>query len=64
MGYFCSAFSPVSFACGALQETGCKGRAIPMDRLDNMAVRYIEERLLDPDRLEKLLGSVDWLPRP
>jgi len=35
-----------------------------MDRLDNMAVRYIEERLLDPDRLEKLLGSVDWLPRP
>ncbi len=31
-----------------------------MDTLDNMAVRYIEERLLDPDRLEKLLGSVDW----
>lgn len=39
-------------------ETGCKGRAIPMDKLDNMVVRHIEERLLDPVRLEKLLGSV------
>lgn len=39
-------------------ETGCKGRAIPMDKLDNMVVSHIEERLLDPDRLEKLLGSV------
>ncbi len=39
-------------------ETGCKGRAIPMDKLDNMVVSHIEERLLDPSRLEKLLGSV------
>jgi site-specific DNA recombinase len=39
-------------------ETGCKGRAIPMDKLDNMVVGHIEERLLDPDRLENLLGSV------
>lgn len=39
-------------------ETGCKGRAIPMDKLDNMVVRHIEQRLLDPVRLEKLLGSV------
>ena len=39
-------------------ETGCKGRAIPMDKLDNMVVSHIEDRLLDPDRLEKLLGSV------
>ena len=39
-------------------ETGCKGRAIPMDKLDTMVVSHIEDRLLDPDRLEKLLGSV------
>lgn len=39
-------------------ETGCKGRAIPMDRLDKMIVSHIEDRLLDPDRLEDLLGSV------
>ncbi len=39
-------------------EAGCKGRAIPMDKLDNIIVDHIEERLLDPARLEKLLGSV------
>jgi site-specific DNA recombinase len=39
-------------------ETGCKGRAIPMDKLDNMVVSHIEERLLDPNRLETLLGSI------
>ncbi len=39
-------------------ETGCKGRAIPMDKLDKMVVSHIEERLLDPNRLENLLGSV------
>jgi site-specific DNA recombinase len=39
-------------------ETGCKGRAIPMDKLDTMVASHIEERLLDPDRLEKLLGSI------
>lgn len=39
-------------------ETGCKGRAIPMDKLDKMVASHIEERLLDPARLEKLLGSI------
>ena len=39
-------------------ETGCKGRAIPMDKLDKMVVSHIEERLLDHNRLEKLLGSI------
>ena len=39
-------------------ETGCKGRAIPMDKLDRMVVGHVEDRLLDPDRLEKLLGTV------
>ncbi len=39
-------------------ETGCKGRAIPMDKLDDMVVHHIEDRLLDPDRLEAMLGTV------
>jgi hypothetical protein len=39
-------------------ETGCKGRAILMDKLDDIAVSHIEDRMLDPDRLENLLGSV------
>lgn len=39
-------------------ETGCKGRAIPMDKLDKMVATHLEERLLDPDRLEEFLGSV------
>lgn len=29
-----------------------------MDKLDNMVVSHIEERLLDPNRLENLLGSI------
>ncbi len=39
-------------------ETGCKGRAIPMDKLDRMVVAHIEERLLDPERIEEVLASL------
>ena len=39
-------------------DTGCKGRAIPMDRLDRMVVSHIEERLLDPERIEDMLASL------
>ncbi|WKW52032.1 recombinase family protein [Rhodomicrobium lacus] len=39
-------------------ETGCKGRAIPMDKLDRMVVGHIEERLLDPERIEEVLASL------
>ncbi|TGY88810.1 recombinase family protein [Marinicauda algicola] len=39
-------------------ETGCKGRAIPMDKLDNLVAGHIEERLLEPERLEDILSSV------
>lgn len=38
-------------------ETGCKGRAIPMDKLDLMVVTHIEERLLDPEPIEDVLVS-------
>ena len=39
-------------------ETGCKGRAIPMDKLDRIVVSHIEERLLDPERIEDVLASL------
>jgi site-specific DNA recombinase len=39
-------------------ETGSKGRSIPMDKLDNLAAGHIEERLLQPERLEEVLATV------
>jgi site-specific DNA recombinase len=39
-------------------DTGCKGRAIPMDKLDRIVVSHIEERLLDPERIEDVLASL------
>jgi len=36
--------------------TGCKGRSIPMDKLDDLVAAHLEERLLDPERLEEVLG--------
>jgi site-specific DNA recombinase len=39
-------------------ETGCKGRSIPMKKLDDLVAGHIEERLLAPERLEEVLASV------
>lgn len=39
-------------------DAGCKGRAIPMDKLDHMVVTHIEERLLDPERIEDVRASL------
>ncbi len=39
-------------------ETGCKGRAVAMDKLDRMVVKHLEERLLDPERIEDVLASL------
>jgi Recombinase zinc beta ribbon domain/Recombinase len=39
-------------------ETGCKGRSIPMEKLDNLVAGHIEKRLLQPERLEEILASV------
>lgn len=39
-------------------ETGCKGRTVPMEKLDNLVAEYIEQRLLQPSRLERLLSHV------
>src|SRR6266705_2269223 len=39
-------------------ETGCKGRTVPMHKLDTLVADHIEQRLLQPARLESILSSV------
>ena len=39
-------------------ETGCIGRSMPMEKLDNLVAGHIEHRLLAPERLEEVLASV------
>ncbi len=39
-------------------ETGCKGRSIPMAKLDDLVANHIADRLLQPDRLEEVLAAV------
>ena len=39
-------------------RTGCEGRSIPMDRLDQLVAGHLEDRLLQPERLETILASV------
>lgn len=39
-------------------ETGCPGRTVPMEKLDSLVAEYIEQRLLQPKRLEQLLSHV------
>ena len=39
-------------------KTGCEGRSIPMDRLDQLVAGHLEDRLLRPERLETILASV------
>jgi site-specific DNA recombinase len=39
-------------------EKGCKGRTVPMKKLDNLVVEHLERRLLCPSRLEKVLSCV------
>ncbi|MGV1990077.1 recombinase family protein [Agrobacterium sp. 22-221-1] len=39
-------------------KVGCEGRSIRMDKLDHLVVRHLEERLLQPKRLETILSSL------
>ena len=38
--------------------TACDGMAVPMDKLDDLVARHLEERLLQPERLETILATV------
>ena len=39
-------------------KTGCKGRTIPMDKLDDLVANHMEERLLQPKRLKTILANL------
>ena len=39
-------------------KTGCAGRSFPMDKLDDLVASHLEERLLQPKRLETILGNL------
>ena len=39
-------------------ETGCRGRTVPMEKLDTLVADHIEQRLLQPRRLTQILASV------
>jgi len=39
-------------------ETGCRGRTVPMEKLDSVVAQHIERRLLQTKRLEKILSRV------
>jgi len=38
--------------------TGCGGMAVPMQKLDDLVASHLEDRLLQPNRLEKILATV------
>jgi site-specific DNA recombinase len=38
--------------------TACTGMAVPMEKLDDLIARHLEERLLQPERLETILAAV------
>jgi site-specific DNA recombinase len=39
-------------------ETGCRGRTVPMEKLDALVADHIERRLLKPERLQDILSTV------
>ncbi len=39
-------------------KTGCEGRSIRMDKLDHLVAGHLEDRLLQPKRLEAILSSL------
>ena len=42
----------------ARQGASIIGRTVPMEKLDSVVAEYIEQRLLEPKRLEQLLSRV------
>ena len=39
-------------------STACTGMTVPMEKLDALVAGYLEDRLLDPTRLEEVLATV------
>ena len=45
-------------ACFRSGKTVCKGRSIPMDKLDTLVTEHLVDRLLNPERLSLMLSSL------
>ena len=49
------------YACASAMQKGklaCKGRAIPMDKLDTLVTDHLSDRLLQPERLTSMLTAL------
>lgn len=49
------------YTCSAKARQGptaCEGMTVPMEKLDDLVACHLEERLLDPERLEEVLSAV------
>ena len=49
------------YACSMKARQGpaaCEGMAVPMDKLDDLVASHLEDRLLQPERLEIILAAV------
>lgn len=49
------------YSCGACQRNGksiCKGRHVPMEKLDSLVLDGICDKVLMPDRVEKILSAL------
>ncbi|HAP46015.1 MAG TPA: recombinase family protein [Afipia sp.] len=44
--------------CARQGKTGCKGRSVPMDKLDSLVVENLAEQLFQPERLNVILGKL------
>jgi site-specific DNA recombinase len=49
------------YACSTKARQGataCTGMAVPMEKLDDLVARHLEERLLQPERLQTILAAI------
>jgi site-specific DNA recombinase len=44
--------------CATKGRTACKGRSIPMDKLDRLVTEHLSQRLFQPERLAAILESL------
>ena len=44
--------------CAQQGKSACKGRSIPMDRLDTLVTERLAETLFAPDRVRDILGGL------
>ena len=44
--------------CARMGKTACKGRSVPMGKLDTLVTRHLVDRLFDPERLVEILSAV------